>query len=469
MSEFMNFSIKLSLAISAICIAPLLSAKDITYTPDTSDFPNPERGLYEELESDSASPEPLFAEDLQSIRAQGITVVRRMYNMTTFRNSAISSSYLQHVRDDLSMARANGMKLNVRFAYTLNEAPPHNDAPASRIESHIDQLAPILVANSDVITHLDAGFIGRWGEWHTSSNNNDTPETMTRVLNKLLAALPASRSVVVRTPGYKRVVYNRMAPLTESEAFTGSNISRTGHLNDCFLTDESDTGTYLGNAAEIQEQKKYVAAETKYTPMSGETCSVEPRTKCSTAVAEMSQLHWSLLNQSYHPDVLQGWRDQGCFNEIKRRLGYRFELINASLEDFAFNAIRYPIEIRIKNTGFAAPFNARPVHVIFESVSTGKILRLPLRTDPRKWLPDVNGGIHTISESVLIPKKLAEGQYRLYLDFPDAASALNSQSGFHIRLANQGTWDSARGYNRLLQTVRVIRPRPIKVPPNSKL
>jgi hypothetical protein len=465
----MKNSIKLSLAISAMLLVPILNAKDITYTSDTSDFPNPERGLYEQLESDSASPEPLIAEDLQNIRAQGITVVRRLYNMTTFRNSAISSSYLQHVRDDFSTARANGIKLNVRFAYTLNEAPPNNDAPASRIESHIDQLAPILVANSDVITHLDAGFIGRWGEWHTSSNNNDTPETMTRVLNKLLAALPASRSVVVRTPGYKRVIYNRMAPLTESEAFSGSNISRTGHLNDCFLTDESDTGTYLGNAAEIQEQKKYVAAETKYTPMSGETCSVEPRTKCSTAVAEMSQLHWSLLNQSYHPDVLQGWRDQGCFNEIKRRLGYRFELISASFTDFAFTSRAFPIKISIKNTGFAAPFNARPVHVIFESVSTGKILRLPLRTDPRKWLPDVNGGIHTISENVVIPRKLARGQYRLYLDFPDAASALNSQSGFHTRLANQGTWDSARGYNRLLHTVFVTPPRPIQVPPNSKL
>jgi Domain of unknown function (DUF4832)/Domain of unknown function (DUF4874) len=465
----MNTSIKLSVAISAMLLAPLVNATEIAYTPDSSDFTNPERGFYYQLESNSAAPQPLTAGELQSIRGQGISVVRRLFNMTTFRDSAISSSYLQQISNDFNTARANGFKLNVRFAYTFNEAPPHNDATIDRIESHIDQLAPLLVANTDVISHLDAGFIGRWGEWHTSSNSNDTPANMTRVLNKLLTVLPASRSVVVRTPGYKRVINNRMAALTETEAFSGSNISRTGHLNDCFLTDASDSGTYLGNAAEIQEQKNYIAAETKYTPMSGETCRVEPRANCSTALAEMSQLHWSILNYTYHPDVLQGWRNQGCFDDIKRRLGYRFELINASLNAIADVGRPFPITIKIKNSGFAAPFNARPVHLIFESVSTGKIVRLPLRSDPRKWLPDVDGGIHNISESVVIPQKLARGQYRLYLDLPDASPALNNQSAFHIRMANQGTWDAVRGYNALLHTVFVTTPRSIKPPPNSKL
>jgi hypothetical protein len=446
---------RLVAVIAVLCLTPCTYATELSYVADNSDFANPERGFYYQLLSDSASPDPLTATELQTMRANGFSVIRRLYSMTTFRNSAISSSYLQQMTNDLNTARANGFKLNIRFAYTFNEAPPHDDAPITRIESHIDQITPILIANADVISHLDAGFIGRWGEWHTSSNSNDTPANMTRVLNKLLSALPASRSIVVRTPGYKRVINNRMAALTETEAFSGSNLSRTGHLNDCFLTDASDSGTYLGNATEIQEQKDYVAAETKYVPMSGETCRVEARSVCATALAEMSQLHWSILNYTYHPDVLQGWRDQGCFDQIKRRLGYRFELMNASLNAIADAGRPYQVNIQIKNTGFAAPFNARPVYLILESVSTGKITRMPLQTDPRRWLPDSNNGVHTISHSVMIPQKLPRGSYRLYLDLPDANATLNGQSAFHIRFANQNTWDAARGYNSLLHTMTV--------------
>jgi hypothetical protein len=449
----------------------IAKATAISYTPDTSDFANPERGFYYQLLSDSALPEPLSASDLQTMHADGLSVVRRLYSMSTFRNSAISASYLQHISNDLNTARANGFKLNIRFAYTFNEAAPHDDAPIDRIESHIDQVTPILIANADVISHLDAGFIGRWGEWHTSSNANDTPANMTRVLNKLLAALPASRSVVVRTPGYKRVINNRMAALTETEAFTGSNIARTGHLNDCFLTDVSDSGTYLGNAAEIAEQKAYVAAETKYTPMSGETCRVEaPRSSCASALTEMSQLHWSQLNYTYHPDVLNSWRTDGCFNEIKKRLGYRFELLSASLDQIADIGRLFTINLRIKNTGFAAPFNARPVYLVFESTSTGKTIRIKLQADPRKWLPDANGGIYDISESIMVSNKIPADNYRLYLDLPDSTEALNSQSAFHIRFANQNTWDAARGYNSLLHTIRVSPTRrSIKPPPNLHL
>jgi hypothetical protein len=201
-SNFTLFQSKTSaLAPLLLALAAFSHAAQVSYTEDSSDIANPERGFYHQLESRSDMPDALSNYSGTFFANDKMTVVRRTYNMLSFRDAAISASFLDHITADFVYARSIGLKLNVRFAYTFNEAPPHNDAPLSRILAHIAQLRPLLQANADVISHVDAGFIGRWGEWHTSSNGNDTTATMRTVLAALHEALPTTRTVVVRTPG----------------------------------------------------------------------------------------------------------------------------------------------------------------------------------------------------------------------------------------------------------------------------
>jgi hypothetical protein len=438
---------------------PVAHAASIQYSEDFSDFANPERGFYYQLESASNAPDPLSNYAPSLFADARSTVVRRLYNLLDFRATAISAAFLQQIQADLNYARQNGLKLNIRFAYTFNEPPPNNDAPLALIQQHIGQLQPLLAANADVISHLDAGFIGRWGEWHTSSNGNATTAGMSTVLTDLLAALPGTRTLVVRTPGYKRAIFNRQTALTPAEGFNGSALARTGHLNDCFLASADDFGTYVPNdPASIAEQKAYIAAETRYVPMSGETCATNPpRSDCASALAELAQLHWSLLNYTYHPGVLQGWQTQGCFDQIRRRLGYRLVLRSATLPDQVSPGARLQGVIHLQNIGFAAPFNPRSLELLLRnSANPGAIVRLPISIEPRRWLPDENGGNHSIALELPLPSDLPLGSYELLLALPDPEPALGANPAYAIRLANLDTWDTASGANRLLSSVVVV-------------
>ena len=70
--------------------------------------------------------------------------------------------------------REAGVKAIIRFAYNQGPYPDSEpDASKAQILRHIEQLAPLLQNNADVIAWLEAGFIGAWGEWHTSTNGLD--------------------------------------------------------------------------------------------------------------------------------------------------------------------------------------------------------------------------------------------------------------------------------------------------------
>jgi hypothetical protein len=441
-----------------IAFTALAQALPITYTEDTNDIANPERGFYYQLESRSNAPDALSNYSASLFSSEKMTVVRRTYNLLSFRNSAISQSFLDHITADFIYARATGLKLNVRFAYTFNEPPPNNDAPLSRILTHIAQLRPILQTNADVISHLDAGFIGRWGEWHTSSNGNDNTATMTTVLAALHEALPTSRTVIVRTPGYKRDIFQRQAAITSAEAFNGSDFSRTGHLNDCFLASAGDAGTYVPEEpAAIAEQRAFIAADARFVPVSGETCALNPpRSDCASAVAEMALLHWSALNFTYHPDVLQNWATQGCFDSVRRRLGYRLVLRTANLPTTIAVGGQFQGSVRLQNVGFAAPYNPRGLELILRA-SGGAIRRIAIPTDPRRFGPNDNSGTTDLNLDLALPSDLSPGNYELLLALPDPMPALYTRPAYSIRLANTGTWEPTTGFNKLLSTLAIVQ------------
>lgn len=67
--------------------------------------------------------------------------------------------------------------------------------------------------------------------------------------------------------------------VSDVNALDGTNQTRTGHHNDCFLASDTDLGTYTdGN---IDAEKSYIEVESKFTVMGGETCAVNaPRSEC---------------------------------------------------------------------------------------------------------------------------------------------------------------------------------------------
>ncbi len=411
----------------------------VVFAPAVEDIPNPERGFFQVVE--------LGETDLNRYPEQ--TANRLLYlsaRLDDYRNRDLSSAYLATLNNFFLLARQAGLKLIVRFAYNDGETypDPAPDAPLPQVLRHIAQLAPVLTANQDVIAWFEAGFIGAWGEWHTSANSLDSAENRVVIRDALYRHFPPDRFILFRYPGDLVRWYPQ--PLNAAQAFTGSDQARTGHHNDCFLAGEDDRGTYLADDGSFKgdEWKTYLASMTRFVPMSGETCAPSPpRSDCPTALLELERLHWTALNEAYHPEVIRTWRTQGCYAEIRRRLGYRLSLLEATFPKEIRLGESLNVHVRLSNSGFASPLLPRPVYLVL----TGKDARMHslLEIDPRRWQP----GEHEITVSLTIPTGLPPGEYKLALWLADPAIGLQHDPRYAIRFANEGIWDHEFGWNVL--------------------
>ena len=205
----------------------------------------------------------------------------------------------------------------------------------------------------------------------------------------------------------------------------------------------------------MEKDKDYLEVETRYLPMGGETCAVSERSGCDTALEELSRFHWSYLNIDYHPDVLEGFEDEGCMDEIRQRLGYRLVLRSSSVSGSARPGFAFQASVVLANEGWAAPMNSRPVRLVLRHRESGAVAGVTLPEDPRTWLPEADSGPVYIDYEVCTPTGLPEGKYDIYLHLPDAASDLADKPAYSIRLANPDRWEPQSGYNRLNDSIRI--------------
>lgn len=437
----------------------------VNYPVSNLAIANPERGFFKFTETHSNAYSALNTTTLTNYRVnQKISLIYRVFYLENFINAPISSAYLTLMQQDFDKMRQAGVKSIIRFAYSDNEDTLQRDASKTTILNHIQQLAPILQANEDVISVMQAGFIGLWGEWYytsqpefggwgynqtnlTTANNNHRKD----VMNAILAALPASRMVQVRYPSFKQLMYSTTA-VSNSQAFSQTNTARIAHHNDCFLASITDFGTYDN----VTTQYPYLEQDTKFVVMGGETCALNaPRSECATALQEMGKFHWSFLNVDYFPGVIDGFENGNCYDDIEKKLGYRFEMRSSTFPVNAMVGSILPVTFKLFNTGFAAPYNARNVSLILKNQTTNQIVVLPMNTDPRRWL---GPNEIIVSENLTLPSSLPTGNYQLFLHIADASPSLSSRPEYAIQLANTGMWDATTGYNNLNYILNVTSP-----------
>jgi hypothetical protein len=470
------------------------------YTTSTEDFANPERGFYIQADSYASAPTHVTS-NLANYRINGknspgntysakISLLLRLFYLDTFVHAPISSNFLNSIQTDFDSIRAQGDKVILRFAYNQDQTRPFNEPTKQQILDHIAQLKPLLKKNSDIIAVLQQGFIAAWGEgyftdiFYTNGQANaQCWSNRNEVTAALLDALPKDRMIQVRTPQMKqKFVYGvtaptGSAPLGSAEAFSGSDAARIGFHNDCYLADSTDEGTFsdydYGNGTsqqDIANLRNYVAQDSRYAPVGGETCAVNPPTDDCAAVGgnadpDMAFSHYSFLNEGYNSDVNDDWASQGCIENIKRMLGYRLELISGIFRAQAQPGQTIPLRLEFQNIGFAAPFNPRGIELVLRNTETGEkfFAQLSRDTDARRWLPGTN---YVLSAQLSLPGDMPMGNYEMLLNLPDPAPSLYGNTAYSIRLANSnvvssagtvlGTvWEANTGYHRLGQTLTV--------------
>lgn len=480
------------------------TSNEIGYTPSASDDPilNPERGFYRHPTECNL---PGFYDQLGTYRnednpGESYSLVICIYYLP---KEPSSSEAFQNALLDLqakaAAVRAAGLKMILRFAYTDKEAG--DDVPLDTVEEHIDALASTLQNHSDVIAVVQSGFVGAWGEGAYSDYFGDAGsedwDSRERVIEKLLEVVPSNRIVQVRRPEWKRIWYGEN-PVSEEAAHEDTPLARVGHHNDCFLRNELDAGTY----EEPNVEKPYLEGDTTYVPMGGETCPPPnpPRSECGDgnldvhrdpasgdlndlgqfvntdlstegggdALEELKRFHYSYLNLDWSPAVLNTW-DSECMETVKNSLGYRLSLVSSDVPDSFYNVdqgvVDITVQIRIQNTGWAAPFNPRPVYIVFRNTVSNEEFKLPFDEDLRQWVPGTGEGndknLFTLSKRFQFKDTSTQGShqddaYKLFLSFPDPLLE-DEPEYYSIRLANvdsngRSLWDPSTGYNDLLRT-----------------
>lgn len=415
--------------------------------PLTQNLLNPGRGFFT-TGIDLLHPDE---DEFAAVRAQGYTLAYP-YETWLPADRDLTEAELATLQRGFDLVRRHGFKLILRFRYS--EA---GDAEWSRIIRHLEQLLPLIQANADVIAVLQAGFLGRWGEWHcwqASGPCHDGAAEKKYVLDALLGALADAGyddlPVAVRYPADKArylgdVIFTGdddvppppepVGGFAESAGLRG----RIAHLNDCFLSSANDVGTYPDVPPErVAQWRAFTYAENAYLVFGGETCEAADRddparARGARALAELERAHLDYLNADYHPGMLDRWRQDGIYDEIAARMGYRLVLEEAAWTDPAPGPA-WRLKLTVRNDGFSRL--KRRYDVVLVLQQGDRTVEQPLGFDLRRVEP----GMAVTFEAAGLARPAA-GAWRLGVAVRDPAPALARRAEYGIRFANDLDYD----------------------------
>ena len=463
---------RISLVMCAAWMATTLFAGTVNYTADNNTiFSNPERGFITMLTGHltKSAPYAVVGEENKldkKKKDEKMSIVLVHYYLDNFKTKGtLPNEVLNGFDADMQVLRAKGMKAIVRFSYAdgtygSGKSESATDASLDIVKQHLAQYKPHWEANADVIFVFQAGIIGAWGEWYYSDHfGNQTShmnEARCALIDTLLKTVPSDRGIQIRTPLFKTEYLEYLgvnkSALTRSEAYQNTAKARLGHHNDAFLYHADNMGTYQDTA----KQKPYVAQETLYVPVGGET-DIEDADQAAeeasydATIAEMSRLHWTFIQSGFSEVVTDMWRANGTFDELNRRMGYRLQLVKGTYGEQVEQGGKLALNLQIRNIGFAPLYNERHAFLVLKNGTN--TYSLPIESDPRSWLP--NGIITTVNEQITVPASVPAGTYQLYLHLPDAYTSLAADPRYAVRFANTGVWEEETGMNALNATIEV--------------
>ena len=464
----------------ASIIAAALSFSGLTAADSRDGLANPERGWRFEIGVGRLAEDPV---KFTHVRDQwpfprfvrdGVTVSQAYCYLTQFVDGPISGEKIAALEADFAKARREGVKFLLRFAYEFSdgiEARTREAPTAERILAHIEQLKPVVRRNIDVIYCLQTGWVGLWGEFHSSARGIEkNPESVKKIVAATLDMLPPERKTMMRRIAYKEAALKGLGAegeANETNGFAQVPTARIGFFNDGTLANWWDGGTFTEEPYADGDNREYerVHREGLYTPVDGELFWTGQYSHPVFAdgyraidrfsyqrYTTFSLVHGhSLLDQSTKPWTIDGWKKtpvtaealrffgidfdpawfagvpyRTAYEFIRDHLGYRIAVKAATLPDIVGQ--NGTVRLTLHNYGFAPPVNPRfPVLVVVDGV--GACREISVDFDCRKLMPGKD-----VSFSSTVQPRFGD---RLALWLPDAAPSLRYDSRYAIRLATR--------------------------------
>ncbi|MGB3850858.1 MAG: DUF4832 domain-containing protein [Tunicatimonas sp.] len=439
------------------------STNTITYQADDSNFPNPERGwfVFKELKPTYATNANNWATAalLDTYYARGYRLVKHIIRIPTT-SGDLPQDFLDKMSQEAALVRSKGMKIFYRFNYNWNHSVSNEDAPTDITVEHLEQLEPFFSENADIIAWMEMGFIGYWGEMHTSTSGHIVEKTVglsdsgKKILYKALDVFPADRVIGVR---YPQIIFRDpneygslgfQTPLNEDNAYDGTYQSRLAGWYANF-----GAGEKLWH--EDQEYATQWAPSTEFVPQWAHCDHFQDLTMDSYEwLDDAKKFHYVALSnpqdENHTYDIYERWVQDGVYDDYEKYLGYRYELVSSRLNAEVAPGEQLTVSLTVANQGWARPVNPRRVEVILRHPTTGEVWALEVTpsTDFRLWFPGA-GQEKELAISLSVPDDTPAGAYEVLLNLPDPAPSLRDDPRYSVRLANQDTWEPETGYNQL--------------------
>lgn len=374
------------------------------------------------------------------------------------------------------------------------------------VQFHLWQLRDVFSEFEDVIMCVKGGFLGPWGEMHSSSYAN-TAEGYHWLLNALLDYVPVSRSILVHAGGvmaWHNIEYgtnhsfNNLMPIPERD----SPAQRFGMFNDSYsrggqgYTDGgslSEGNHLVGNDYErnaaltwIRNQNNFYGGETVRSGNEPDNFyQLYPR--FPNVPYEAAYARTTHLNTSYSSAAYGLWDDfiytEKAITEpftprhdgvtrtavfdpvyegktgmefIRDRLGYRLVLREAKASEKIAQNSSLRFEGKIQNVGFGLIVNKKNVSVILKSKSGTESYTALTDIDARNWRPaedrnnrpDNTDAWRDLTFTINTNEfgDVPSGDYEIYLKINDPTEQYANRRS--IRFANNGNnWNPNLGAN----------------------
>lgn len=476
-----------------IAVGLMIGCAATLVASDRDGLPNPERGFRFEIRVGREADEPLPRSvrnnwPFAAYAKDGVRVAQAYCYLTRYCDAPVPQAKLEALQSDFDRARQDGVKFLLRFAYETDMSRMRGPT-LTRILSHIQELSAIVKRNADVIYALQIGWVGAWGEFHSSASGIEFDrEASTKVVRHTIEhLLPTNRSTMLRTMQLRE---NVLADL-------GFGDDRIGFFNDATLADFHDSGTFMGDRNRLMKMQWDEILGTRFSepgnpqfdlvtrigahvPIDGELFwigNIDPaRQNGLDALIRLRRHHYttfSLVHGNSELDMNTGkdigpidtWKktpitaellaafgipsdpdyfaDVPCrtaYEYIRDHLGYRLAATSAAWTGET-------ARVTIRNSGFAAPINPRSALFVVVSAD-GTAKECPTEFDCRRLDPEKE----TVIEGTLPAHRKGD---RLALWLPDESPSLRLRPEYAIRLAGGCAPETVGG--RLLNVLTLSR------------
>ena len=424
--------------LGAACLATATSAfaastvvQKLDYTDQLQSFYNPDRGFYSHqvinFKPESITLPKPYSNKIIHLRA---TIAAFSDNATWKENNEekhgktqdLTNAMLNDFRNYLEQVREQNSTVIVRFCYDYNFNGKKNQEPTQEwILKHTKQLATVFNEYKDVITFVEQGMYGVYGEQHASDIAN--PLYVGEGLAELLQNTdhdvdvgPRNPSVLARGLGFSPTTELNAAGDTTAWSYNVSfninhpyfkfkadslkeDIYRVGFYNDGYLGTQYDQGTWGSDCKQgicREEGVAFMETYGKNVPYGGEALITTDGYKKINTVAFLSyegfRTHTSYLNISWNYNLINEWKvsefrsrdaidkayesytkdgelQNTAFKYINDHLGYRYVLRRSALMDSLGPGSLLKLDMDIQNVGFGNMTKERPVTIMLRSVT----------------------------------------------------------------------------------------------------